>query len=114
MNTTELLFSYGTLQNTSVQLSTFGRKLDGFTDELLDYRLEMLQIHDQKVLELSAKTHHPIAILSPNNTISGVVFAISKAELVHSDKYEVAGYKRVIGQLASGKQAWVYVQNFKN
>ena len=32
--TTELLFSYGTLQIEAVQLSTFGRKLVGTADEL--------------------------------------------------------------------------------
>ena len=35
---TELLFSYGTLQLESVQLSTFGRALTGTADALPEYR----------------------------------------------------------------------------
>ncbi len=35
----ENLFSYGTLQSESVQLETFGRKLEGEPDTLPGYRL---------------------------------------------------------------------------
>lgn len=38
------LFSYGTLQYESVQLSTFGRKLSGAADSLLGYKLEKIKI----------------------------------------------------------------------
>ena len=62
MKKTELLFSYGTLQNTSVQVETFGRELVGFEDRLLGYKLEMVEIQDADVVELSGKKHHPIAI----------------------------------------------------
>jgi len=46
---TENLFSYGTLQYESVQLSTFGRKLTGIKDTLIGYRLEMVEITDPSV-----------------------------------------------------------------
>lgn len=35
----EKLFSYGTLQQETVQLSTFGRKLQGTADVLIGYHL---------------------------------------------------------------------------
>lgn len=109
---TELLFSYGTLQNPKVQLETFGRKLQGYKDKLLDYQLTQIKIKDAAVLALSGKTHHPIAVPNIGKSVSGKVFKITQAELAYADKYEVSDYKRLIGQLASGKQAWVYVQAF--
>ncbi|WP_330997053.1 hypothetical protein [Burkholderia stagnalis] len=39
----ERLFSYGTLQLEQVQLTTFGRKLDGQSDEMPGYALSMLK-----------------------------------------------------------------------
>ncbi|MDC9727622.1 MAG: gamma-glutamylcyclotransferase [Candidatus Thioglobus sp.] len=106
-----LLFSYGTLQQTPVQIETFGRELGGSNDYLLGYSLAMVAIKDEAVVKLSGKTHHPIAVSSKSDTdeIAGVVFEISAQELAHSDKYEVDAYQRVLGQLKSGKQAWVYV-----
>ncbi len=41
--------------------------------------------------------------------IHGMVFDISQEELVYSDKYEVQNYKRIAVKLASGLDAWVYV-----
>jgi hypothetical protein len=107
----ELLFSYGTLQDTPVQIETFGRELEGYKDQLLGYKLEILKIKDQNVVDLSGKTHHPIAVISKNdnNQISGVVFKVTKQELAQSDLYEVSDYKRVRAEFKSGKKAWAYV-----
>ena len=82
MNTTEHLFSYGTLQDTSVQVETFGRELVGFEDQLLGYKLEMVEIQDADVVELSGKTHHPIAIATSNDAdeVLGIVFEITVEE----------------------------------
>src|SRR5438105_3878856 len=41
-----LLFSYGTLQLANVQLSTFGRLLEGNLDELLGYEHSLFKIED--------------------------------------------------------------------
>jgi gamma-glutamylcyclotransferase (GGCT)/AIG2-like uncharacterized protein YtfP len=42
--------------------------------------------------------------------VSGTVFEITDAELAAADEYErLAAYKRIAAMLASGKQAWVYV-----
>ena len=112
MHEIKLLFSYGTLQNTPVQLETFGRELVGSKDQLLGYKLEMVEIKDQSVVALSGKTHHPIAVVSQdkNDFVSGVIFEITPKELAQSDLYEVSDYKRVTGEFKSGQKAWVYVQ----
>ena len=39
-----LLFSYGTLQQENVQLSTFGRLLQGQRDELLEFERSLVRI----------------------------------------------------------------------
>jgi gamma-glutamylcyclotransferase (GGCT)/AIG2-like uncharacterized protein YtfP len=106
-----LLFSYGTLQQENVQLATFGRLLQGKKDELLGFALSLAMIDDREVVATSGKTHHPIVKFNGRNDsrVSGTVFEISVAELASADRYEVAAYKRVAAMLASGKQAWVYV-----
>ncbi|TEU25095.1 MAG: gamma-glutamylcyclotransferase [Gammaproteobacteria bacterium] len=112
----ELLFSYGTLQNIEVQLETFGRELTGVKGQLLGYQLEMVEIKDQTVVDLSGETHHPIAVATDDSKdeIPGMVFEITVQELARSDEYEVDEYQRVLGSFKSGKQAWVYVSASDN
>lgn len=106
-----LLFSYGTLQQENVQLSTFGRPLHGSKDQLVGYQLALVPIDDPKVVATSGKTHHPIVKFTGVSTdrVDGTVFEITDGELKGADEYEVAAYKRVAAALASEKQAWVYV-----
>jgi gamma-glutamylcyclotransferase (GGCT)/AIG2-like uncharacterized protein YtfP len=106
-----LLFSYGTLQQNNVQLATFGRLLAGQADELLAFEQTMVQIDDPQVVATSGKSHHPIVTFNGNlaSRVRGTVFDITDVELAHADTYEVAAYKRVLAELASGQQAWVYV-----
>ena len=108
----EFLFSYGTLQSKKVQFETFERELEGHADKLLGYKLAMVEIQDQHVVDLSGETHHPIAVVTCDlaDEILGMVFEITTDELAQSDLYEVSDYKRVMGRFKSGKQAWVYVQ----
>lgn len=106
----QLLFSYGTLQFDKVQLESFGRLLKGYKDTLMDYRLEDIEIKDPKVLELSGKKFHPMAIVSVGDTVEGMVFEVTEEEIEQSDRYEVSDYKRQSIQLKSGVNAWVYVQ----
>jgi hypothetical protein len=54
----QYLFSYGTLQTESVQLATFGRKLNGVPDALAGYRLNMIQIDDQNFVTTSGADYH--------------------------------------------------------
>jgi hypothetical protein len=108
---TEYLFSYGTLQLVPVQMSTFGRTLKGTSDELPGFRKSLVKIEDAKVVETSGKSHHPIVQFTgiPADMVGGTVFLITKEELLNADKYEVAAYKRIAVNLASGLEAWVYI-----
>jgi gamma-glutamylcyclotransferase (GGCT)/AIG2-like uncharacterized protein YtfP len=107
-----LIFSYGTLQEENVQLSTFGRRLNGQRDELLRFEPSLVMIEDPQVVAATGKTHHANVTFNGNDDsgVPGTVFEITDAELASVDEYEVAFlYKRVAAMLASGKQAWVYV-----
>jgi Gamma-glutamyl cyclotransferase, AIG2-like len=107
-----LLFSYGTLRDEHVQLSTFGRLLDGHRDELVGFVPSLVPIEDPAIVAAVGKTHHANATFNgrPDSRIAGSVFEVTEAELVAADRYEQrAGYKRIAVVLASGKQAWVYV-----
>ena len=105
-----LLFSYGTLQQSAVQLSTFGRLLSGQPDELIGFEQAVLEIEDPEFVATSGKAHHAIVRFNDrdDSRVSGTVFDVSDEELASADAYEPAGYKRVLARLASGKQAWVY------
>lgn len=108
----ENLFSYGTLQQKNVQLSTFNRLLEGRPDCITGYKLSMLEIKDPSVIATSGKTHHPIVEYTGNisDQVTGTVFKVSKTELQQADMYEVSDYTRVRAMLKSGEQTWVYVK----
>jgi gamma-glutamylcyclotransferase (GGCT)/AIG2-like uncharacterized protein YtfP len=107
----QMLFSYGTLQNEAVQYGTFGRKLNGQVDSIVGYVLDSIEICDPKISSLSGKNIHPIIKFTgdPTNTVLGCVFEISEEELQQADTYEIANYKRVCVPLLSGLTAWAYV-----
>ena len=107
-----LLFSYGTLQQENVQLSTFGRLLQGQRDELPGFEQSLARIEDPQVVATSGKTHHANVTFNGRNDsrVIGAVFEITDTELAAADQYEqLSQYERVAVMLASGKQAWVYV-----
>jgi gamma-glutamylcyclotransferase (GGCT)/AIG2-like uncharacterized protein YtfP len=108
---TELLFSYGTLRQRDVQLSTFGRELDGRPDAIVGYELDYVTITDPHVIATSGSDRHPIlkAVDRADAAVEGTVFAISEAELAAADEYEVDDYARIAVPLRSGDRAWVYV-----
>ena len=105
------LFSYGTLQQSEVQLATYGRTLSGTADVLRGYILAPLEITDPRVVAISGKAVHTIACATgvPDDEIPGILFEISEAELHATDAYEVDVYARVEVVLGSGRAAWVYV-----
>ena len=106
------LFSYGTLQQAGVQVSTFGRRLDGHEDALPGFEPSRVEIEDPQVAEALGKAHHANARFNgnPGSRMPGMVFEVTDAELASADVYEDAfDYRRVAVVLASGKQAWVYV-----
>lgn len=105
-----LLFSYGTLRQSEVQLTTFGRELAGADDAIVGYQLDWVTITDPHVIATSGSDRHPI--LKPGtaaDSVPGSVFEITDAELAAADEYEVDDYRRVEVPLRSGKRAWVYV-----
>lgn len=106
-----LLFSYGTLQDTAVQMANFGRHLSGRPDSLPGYTLSPIVINDPAVVALSRKSQHMIARRSENaaDEVRGVVFEMTAEELDAADRYEVADYTRIEVTLESGLKAWVYV-----
>jgi len=105
-----LLFSYGTLQLESVQLSTFGRVLRGSSDELVGFEQSLLRIEDPAFVAASGKRDHAVVKYNgrPDSRVRGIVFELTDHELASADRYEPAGYTRVSTVLASGKEAWVY------
>lgn len=105
-----LLFSYGTLQQEAVQLSTFGRLLKGEPDELVCFEQALFRIEDPQFVATSGKAHHAIVRFNgrDDSRVAGMVFEVSERELAQADRYEPAGYKRIAALLASGKEAWVY------
>lgn len=106
------LFSYGTLQLESVQMSSFGRLLEGVDDVMPYFREELLEITDIDVIRTSGERFHRIVSPSddPSDQVKGKVFRITPAELEAADRYEVSDYKRIEVTLASGITAWVYVK----
>lgn len=107
----ERLFSYGTLQTESVQLSTFGRRLDGSPDALIGYRLRMIQIMDQEFVATSGAEYHRTLEFTGNaeDLVEGTVLAVTELELKQADAYEPDGYERVRVKMRSGNEGWVYV-----
>jgi hypothetical protein len=108
----EWLFAYGTLQTEAVQLSLFGRRLDGKADALVGYRLRIVRIDDQEFVNASGTADHRNLEFTgdPNDLVEGTVFTVTRSELEQADAYEPAGYKRVLVQLRSDLQAWVYLR----
>jgi gamma-glutamylcyclotransferase (GGCT)/AIG2-like uncharacterized protein YtfP len=109
-----LLFSYGTLQQEDVQLATFGRRLHGEPDELSGFELSLVKIEDAKVVAETGMTHYANVVFNgrSENRISGMVFEVTDAGLAAVDEYERdADYRRIVVTLASGRAAWVYLND---
>ena len=93
------LFAYGTLQQDDVQRATFGRPLHGQSDALVGFERTMARWH-VTVTETGR----------PDARVAGLVYEVTEADLAAADRYEErASFARMTGTLASGKQAWVYV-----
>ena len=95
----ESLFSYGTLQDHEVQVSTFGRSLKGERDALPRY----CQITFGPYLNVQFTGHQ-------SDSVEGTRFEVTSAELEEADIYEAtADYNRIQVHLKSGRLAWVYL-----
>lgn len=113
---TENLFTYGTLQLEEVQLATFGRKLEGRPDILIGYRLVMITIKNEDFVKKSGTAEHRNLQFTGNTSdfVEGTVFSVTKEELEKSDSYEPEGYERVLVQLESGTNAWIYLDRYQS
>ena len=101
-----LLFSYGSLQRTDVQQSTFGRPLAGSADALPG--------HELVPPGTGRSPHANVVPAGAANRVSGMAFDVTDAELSAADEYERRdGYARVTVRLASGREAWVYIDSGK-
>ena len=105
-----LLFSYGTLRQEAVQRSTFGRLLRGEPDDLVGFEESVLRVGDPEFVAESGKADHAIVRFTgrDESRVRGTAFEVSEAELASADRYEPAGYTRILATLASGRRAWVY------
>jgi Gamma-glutamyl cyclotransferase, AIG2-like len=105
------LFSYGTLQQREVQLTIFGRVLNGRADVLPGYAVSPLLITDPGVISTSGTAEHTVARATgnPRDEVPGLVFRLTQEDLAAADAYEVADCKRVRVRLGSGIDAFVYV-----
>ena len=110
-NETENLFSYGTLQQEAVQLATFGRRLEGQPDTLVGYSLRIIRIEDEEFVAKSGAADHRNLEFTGNSSdyVAGTAFSLTKKELEQADAYEPESYERVLVQLRSGLNAWVYL-----
>ena len=106
------LFSYGTLRQENVQMSSFGRRLAGSPDALPRYASVMIEITDPEVVAASGATLHPMVVETgdPADEVAGTLFLVTETELAAADAYEVSAYRRIEVLLKSGKSAWVYVK----
>jgi gamma-glutamylcyclotransferase (GGCT)/AIG2-like uncharacterized protein YtfP len=97
------VFSYGSLQKPEVQLATFGRLLHGSADALAGF--------EPGVVHHGSKQHANVKRCAhAESRVSGTVFELTDAELATADEYERAdAYTRIAVSLASGVDAWVYV-----
>ena len=107
----EYLFAYGTLQSQSVQISTFGRKLEGTADALPGYKIITITIDDQDFVTTSGTAHHRNLQDTGDSSdiVEGTVFKMSAEELERADSYEPESYARALVHLRSGIKAWVYL-----
>lgn len=107
----QLLFTYGTLQHAEVQLDTFGRLVAGERDALPGYTIDYKGIDDQRVVDVSGLSVHPVLrpTGNPLDKVVGMLLHVTAEELEAADEYEASLYRRVSVTLTSGRDAWVYM-----
>jgi len=110
-DSTQYIFSYGTLQDPAVQVAVFGRRIPSLPDELPGFILDRVRIVDPDVIAKSGSDDHPILRRSSaaGASVVGSALAIGPEDVAKADAYEVADYCRIAVTLASGRNAYVYV-----
>jgi hypothetical protein len=103
---THVLFSYGTLQQCDVQLTTFGRVLDGRSGAIVGHEIDVLVVTDPAVIETSGSDRHPVRpSADPQADVPGTAFSLTDAELLAADRYEVDDYEWIRVPLRSEHRA---------
>jgi hypothetical protein len=105
------LFSYGTLLKEKVQIALFGRTLAGSAEVLRGYKVSTIEITDETFLSKGEGKYQKTLMISANknDTVRGIVFAITGDELLIVDGYEPGNYKRTKVIVESGKKVWIYI-----
>lgn len=101
----EQLFAYGTLKEKDIQETIFGRILKGTPETLVGYVINQIHIEEE-----FGVTQYPIIMPThnPEDTISGMLYGLTEAQLQLADTYEGLHYKLIQVQLQSEQTAWVY------
>ena len=105
------IFSYGTLQQESVQLSTFGRTVECGPDKLVGYERVSLTLANPDIVAATGTATHANIVCRDSSEfqVPGSCLSVTDNELALCDRYErLADYRRTSVALESGKQAWVY------
>lgn len=97
----EYLFSYGTLQDESIQMEVFGRRVPFDNDELPGYIISSNKAYGRYPL-LEKRSDN-------NGGVSGICLHVTEDDLLEADLYEGEEYQRIKTLLKSGRKAWVYV-----
>lgn len=103
---TEYLFSYGSLQDTSIHYALLGRSLEGEADALMGYVIAQEKIAGEFVVAEPS--------IDPKDKIEGHLYVLSHMDIAKIDSYEGPAYKRIKLLLDSGKNAWTYVRNVED
>lgn len=97
----QLLFTYGTLQDPTVQKEVFARGLNGSAESLKAYKMANHKVFNSyPTLEFTG---------NPKDFIDGIAYTVTLEELKLADNYEGPAYVRKRITLQSGKEAWVYL-----
>lgn len=101
----EKLFTYGTLQQDDIQDHIYGRVLSGTNETLVGYIIKEIEIEEEFGI-----VKYPIITPTENSkdTIKGIVYELTLAEIRQTDNYEGSHYKRVEVELQSNEIVWAY------
>ncbi|MCW2118533.1 gamma-glutamylcyclotransferase family protein [Flavobacterium sp. 7A] len=99
------LFAYGSLQETDVQQTIFGRTLKGDADSLIGYTVTKIEIEEE-----FGMASYPIITSTEKlqDIIVGLLYEITDDELLQADTYEGVHYKRMEVLLESNQIAWTF------
>lgn len=100
MNDVHFLFVYGTLLDPDIQMTVFGRIIEGLNDCLFGYKV---------IKKTFLAGIYPAVVRDSGSITVGKVLALSENELYRGDQYEGDEYTRVKVELESGTLSWIYI-----